>query len=179
MTRAVVVYESLYGNGQTVAAAIVERLTSTLDATSAEAALAPTVFEPDVSLLVVGGPNHQMGMTRRSSRESAVQEYGEPILPIDFGLREWFDSITEVPYAPPAAAYDTRLREPGLLRRIDHASKAAERKLKRLGCRLLAPAEHFLVASPTGPLVPGEEERAVEWGRHLASRLGPISAPVG
>jgi len=41
----------------------------------------------------------------------------------------------------------------------------------RLGGRRLAPAEHFLVVDVTGPLHPGEPERARQWGVRLAGLL--------
>ena len=44
------------------------------------------------------------------------------------------------------------------------------KQLERHGCPLLAPPASFLV-SKENVLLPGEEERAEVWGRHLARTM--------
>ena len=109
--KALVVYESMYGNtaavGNAIAASLRER--------GLEVYVGPvTALDPEdtnaVDLLVVGGPTHVHGMSRESSRKSAVADekntYPEPTL--EPGLREW---LKQLPSGAGrlAAAFDTRI----------------------------------------------------------------------
>jgi hypothetical protein len=47
----------------------------------------------------------------------------------------------------------------------------AEKRLRRLGFRVLARSQSFFVEGTTGPLVRGERERARRWGEELAVGL--------
>lgn len=87
--RALVVYESVFGDARTIAHAIAEGLAAALPADVVSAAEAPTRIGPDVGLLVVGGPNHAFGMPRPSTREGAVKRYAAEIPDTVAGLHEW------------------------------------------------------------------------------------------
>ena len=167
MTSAVVVYESLFGDAERIARAIANGLSGHLDVEVVAAQDAPQQLGPDVRLLVVGGPNHAMGMPRPSTREGAVEQYGAEIADTSTGLHEWLDGAT-VPSHISAAAFDTRMDHPKLVTAMDHAAKTEEKLLHRLGATLAAPAEHFHVVDPKGPLAHGEEDRARLWGQALA-----------
>lgn len=172
MTTALVVYESLFGDARAIAEAIARGVSETIPATAVEAAQAPRQIGLETGLLVVGGPNHALTMPRPSSRQQAVKQYAFTAAEAERpGLREWLERV-ECVDGVPAAAFDTRMDHPGFLRHIDRAARAEERQLRRLGCRQLARAEHFLVTSPTGPLRPGEEQRALDWGRTLGALIG-------
>jgi hypothetical protein len=167
MTSAVVVYESVFGDAERIARAIAHGLSGHLDVEVIAAADAPQQLGPDVRLLVVGGPNHAMSMPRPSTREGAVDQYGAKIADTTTGLHEWLDAAT-VPGGLSAAAFDTRMDHPKLITKMDHAAKAEEKLLHRLGASLVAPAEHFHVVDAKGPLAHGEEDRARMWGAALA-----------
>jgi len=166
--RALVVYESVFGDARAIAHAIAEGLSPSLAADALAAAEAPTEIGPDVGLLVVGGPNHAFGMPRPSTREGAVKQYGADIADTGAGLHEWLEAARLVEGRIPAAAFDTRGSGHPMLTRMDHASRTEEKLLGKLGSQLVAPAEHFFVADTKGPLVEGEEDRARAWGRTLA-----------
>jgi hypothetical protein len=168
MTPALVVFESLFGDNQTVARAVADGVSTRLPATAVEAARAPRILGPGLVLLVVGGPNHQFGMPRPASRQQASRDFGATLTAYDVGLREWLSRLAVTVRGIPAAAYDTRLDHPRFLRRMDHAARTAERMLSGLDFDLIASAEHFFVASATGPLVAGEVDRARRWGAALA-----------
>ena len=170
MTRALVVYESIYGDNQKVAEAIATSLRQQLPTDVINAADAPTAIDDDVSMLVVGGPNHAMGMPRQSTRESVNKGGDVHIDNTAFGLHEWLDVVT-LPAGIAAAAFDTRMEHPKFLVKIDHASRTEEKLLKQHGATLVAPAEHFYVADAKGPLASGEEGRARQWGIRLAEAL--------
>jgi hypothetical protein len=170
MTRALVVYESIYGDNRRVAEAIATSLRQQLPADVVPAVEAPAVIGDDVALLVVGGPNHAMSMPRQSTRESVNTGGDVHIENTARGLHEWLDAVT-LPAGIAAAAYDTRMEHPKFLVKLDHASRTEEKLLKRHGATLVAPAEHFSVSDAKGPLAPGEEDRARQWGIQLAQRL--------
>ena len=168
MTRALVVYESLFGDARTIAHAVAEGLSSALPADVVAAADAPAEIGPDVGLLVVGGPNHAFGMPRPSTRASAVKQHGADIPDTGTGLHEWLEAVRVAADRVPAAAFDTRGADHPMLSKMDHASRVEEKLLGKVRAEIVAPAEHFFVADVEGPLVEGEEDRAREWGRTLA-----------
>jgi len=175
MTRALVVYESVFGDGRTIAHAIADGLSASIAVDVVAAADAPAEIGPDVTLLVVGGPNHAFGMPRPSTRQGAVKQYGADIADPSTGLHEWLESA-RMPDGIAAAAYDTRGSGHPMLSKMDHAARTEEKLLGKGGAAVVAPAEHFFVADAQGPLVDGEEDRARGWGSTLA---GLVASRVG
>ena len=166
MARALVVYESVFGDAATIAQAIAAGLSSRLEPDVVAVADAPTVVSADVRLLVVGGPTHAFGMTKEATREGAIKQYGAEIADTSLGLHEWLDAVQLPPHLN-AAAFDTRMDHPKLITKLDHAAKTEEKLLRGLGATLVAPAEHFVVTDAKGPLKDGEEDRARRWGTAL------------
>ena len=76
-------------------------------------------------------------------------------------------SLAEAPVTMAVATFDTRLDKPRWL--TGSAAKGAAKLLRRRGHRLAAAPESFFVAGTTGPLRPGETERAHRWGQSLTS----------
>jgi hypothetical protein len=173
MARALVVYESVFGDARVIAHAIADGLSARLPAEAVDATEAPAEIGPDVGLLVVGGPNHGFSMPRPSTREGAVQQYGAQIADTSRGLHEWLDAVRITGDGTRAAAFDTRSDHPKLLVKMDHAAKTEEKLLRGHGLSIVAPAEHFYVTDAKGPLADGEEDRARRWGATLAE------APAG
>ena len=171
MRTALVVYESVFGDAREIARSVADGLKGTVEADVVAAAEAPRELDPDVGLLVVGGPNHAFGMPRPATRESAVQQHGADIADPATGLREWLESVSGVPSGLAAAAFDTRSSTHRVVTKLDHASRTEEKLLVSLGARIVAPAEHFFVVDVQGPLVEGEQERARAWGRSLAEAV--------
>jgi hypothetical protein len=163
--RALVVYETLFGNTRTVAMAVGGGLGAGADVRIVDVRDAPATVD-DVDLLAVGGPTHQLGMTRSSTRRRAEVQYDEAPHAADTGLREWIASV-QMPVGVATATFDTRLEHPGVLRAFGHAARATGRRLQRRGARIIPPAQRFLVVSATGPLAAGEADRAREWGQAL------------
>ena len=95
MSRALVVYETIYGDNRIVAEAIASSLRQELPTDVLVAAEAPTAVPDDVALLVVGGPNHVTGMPRQSTRESVNKEGEVHIENTASGLHEWLDAVTD------------------------------------------------------------------------------------
>jgi len=166
MARALVVYESVFGDTEQIAMAIAEGLATRLPVDVVPARDAPPQVPSDVRLLVVGGPTHAFGMPKEATREGAVQQYGAEIADTRSGLHEWLDAAQLAPHLN-AAAFDTRMDHPKLITKLDHAARTEEKLLRGLGATLAAPAEHFVVVDAKGPLAQGEEDRARQWGKAL------------
>src|SRR5690606_22642564 len=62
--RALVVYESMFGNTQAVARAVAEGMSPRLATEVVEVGTAPATVDQDVSVLVVGAPTHGMTLSR-------------------------------------------------------------------------------------------------------------------
>jgi hypothetical protein len=164
-----VVYESMFGNTRSIAEAVVEGLAAAgLEAETVHVGTAPTSIPDDVAILVVGGPTHAFGLSRASTREDAARRSGGRVLSCGKGIREW---LTELHARPglPTATFDTRIEKP---RVPGSAARAAERKLRRAGFTIAAPAESFYVTGTEGPLSEGEIDRARRWGDEIARRAG-------
>ena len=163
--KALVIYESLYGNTETIARAIAEGLRKKFDVTVADVGTMPRAF--GMNLLVVGGPTHAFGMSRPSTREQAAQQGTVRPQAIDVGVREYLD-CSPMLAGLAAAAFDTKVDKPFL---PGSAAHRAQRGLRRLGCHIVLPAESFLVSGSAGPLKADEEERARKWGTALAAAV--------
>lgn len=157
--RALVVYESMFGNTKTIARAIAEGLSGHMEVEAIEVSTAPVRIPDDVGLLVVGGPTHGFGMSRIGTRQQAVTERPEPLVSRGIGLREWLDSRPSGTCG--AAAFDTCFKK---ARMFGTAGRAAEKRLRKLGFDMVARAESFYVGGTTGPLRQGEIDRARRWG---------------
>ena len=167
--KALVVYESMYGN----TAAVGDAIASSLRARGLDVEVAPvTKVDPgamdDVDLLVVGGPTHVHGMSRSSTRKTAAEDekntFSEPTL--EPGLREW---LKQLPTGTSrlAAAFDTRIDKPVIF--TGTAAKGIGRRLEDHGFRLIVKPECFLV-STQNRLLEGELEHAATWGTEVAER---------
>ena len=170
--KAVVVYESMYGNTHVVADAIGRGLAGSGEVVVVPVAQAAPALVEDADLVVVGGPTHAHGMSRPSTRKAAVEQAKDnPIEPTASGpgVREWLEKIP--PVAASAAAFDTRAgMAPALL--TGRASKGIAKQLHEHGFGQVAEPESFLV-DKDNHLEPGEEARAVEWGARLAAAVTP------
>ncbi|PRX43435.1 flavodoxin [Prauserella shujinwangii] len=168
MQRALVVFESMFGNTQTIAKAVAAGLTGRFDVELVEAGDAPAAVPDDVRLVVVGGPTHAFGMSRPSTREDAARQATEGLVSAGRGIREWLAGV-RLPRGIGAAAFTTKVHRPAL---PGSAASKAARLLRRHGARLVAPAESFSVTGTRGPLLDGEAERARRWAERLAAGLG-------
>lgn len=168
--RAVVVYESMYGNTRVVAEAIADGLRPTLSTEVAAVTAVDPGSAATADLLVVGGPTHVHGMSRPSTRKSAAEAALKPDADVtlephaqETGLREWLAALP-VGHGY-AAAFDTRIDLAPVM--TGRASKPIARRLRRHGRTPLAPPASFLV-DKQGHLRPEEQGRARAWGERLA-----------
>ena len=167
--RALVVYESSFGNTAHIARAVWEGMFSCLpDVALLEVGAAPARLPHDVELLVVGGPTQVFGMSRPATRADAQAQGGTTDSGPSTGVREWLAAL-EPPERPVrAATFDTRIHSPHV---PGSAAVGAWRALRRVGFDVAAEAESFWVLGTKGPLRDGELERAYSWGVGLTSLL--------
>ncbi len=162
--RALVVYESMFGNTAKIAKAIADGLSTGAEVTLTDVTGAPADVPPDVDVVVVGGPTHTFTMSRDSTREEAARRGGSRTAG---GIREWLQGLPIGGHPQDFVAFDTRVNMPLL---PGAASHSATRLARKRGFSVTAP-ECFLVYGYHGPLIAGEVERAREWGRLLSQRL--------
>lgn len=164
--RALVVYESMWGNTEAVANAIAAGLRESLEVELVAVEQAPADPGPDVGLIVAGGPTHAFSMSRTSTRADALQrgaDHGRSA----FGLREWLDGLPTGEHPQRIATFDTRV---GKMRRLPgSAAKAAAKVAHRHGFERAEHVESFYVDDMEGPLLEGELARATAWGQQIAS----------
>jgi flavorubredoxin len=171
--KALVVYESMFGNTKQVASAIADGMRPWVDVDVVDAADAPAPGS-DITLIVAGGPTHAFSMSRARTRADAIQR-GAQRSAGAAGLREWLGAQSSVAHQR-IATFDTRLAKsrhfPG------SAARAAARLAHRHGHETVASPHTFWVRDTKGPLLVGELDRAREWGRELAVSAGG-AAPAG
>src|SRR5262245_21893521 len=168
--KAIVVYESMYGNTHKAAEAVADGLQERAEVTVIPVAEASAEVVADAELLVVGAPTHihgmPSGMSHKATAEDAKKHPEYELDPAAEGpaLKDWFDGIGKADGVA-AAAFDTRLGKPKLV--TGSAARGIAKRLRRHGYQVVG-EESFIVDDGTGPLHEGELDRAREWGRDLA-----------
>ena len=173
--KAVVVFESHWGNTAAVARAIAEGIGPETPALTTDEATGAAIA--GVDLIVAGAP--VMAFTLPSDRvlagmAKAEAKPDEPAPDLSHpSMRIWLDRL---PHGTGrGAAFETRLWwSPG------GATGAIERGLAEAGYRRLEKGRKFVVTGGTGPLRDGELDAARAWGAELARSLAGLGAiPVG
>jgi hypothetical protein len=164
--KALVVYESLWGNTAAVARAVAEGLGPDARALSTAAATAAEV--EGVDLLVAGAPVLGFKLPTEKMRDGIRRNPGKAPAPPDLShpsLRSWLEAL-------PAghghgAAFDTQAKGP-----FGKAAPEIARLLEQAGYEPVADPAGFIVTGKYGPLKDGELERARVWGAELARAGG-------
>ena len=169
--KALIVFESMFGNTVAIAHAIGEGISPEMSVEVVEVSDAPAVIGDDIDLLAVGGPTHAFGMSRPSSRKSAANQSSRGLVSTGEGIREWLATLSKEHADVAAVAFDTRSASPGWIRFMGTAGSGINKRLRKLGFRMVASPEHFLVVGTEGPLLDGEQERARHWGANVAAAV--------
>jgi flavodoxin len=157
--KAIVIYDSQFGNTEQVARAIRDALSDTVEARLVRASNASARDLEAADLLVIGSP------TQRFHALPAVDELLKSAL-----LR-----------GKHAATFDTRLdmstvdsRALRLAVKVAgenaYAAPRLAAALEKAGATVVAPPEGFIVADTEGPLREGELARAAEWAAQVLER---------
>ncbi len=163
--RALVVYESMYGNTHAIATDIAAGLSAKHAVSLVSVSRATPELVSAADLIVAGGPTHLHGLSTASSRRRAAETASKPGsgLAVDPdaagpGLRFWLSRLSARDVL--AVSFDTRLTGVPVL--TGRASRGISRLLASRGYRLLLPPESFLV-NKRNTLVEGEGARACSW----------------
>jgi flavodoxin I len=143
--KALIVYDSVYGNTEKIAKAIAEAITPSNEVKVLRAGEANPSELASTDLLIVGSPTHGGRPT------PAVQ-----------------DLLNKVPKLQGinVAAFDTRIPTK-LVKVFGYAAGRIARNLKGKGGTLIASPEGFFVTASKGPLKEGELERAAGWAKGI------------
>ena len=159
--KAMVVYDSAYGNTERIAQAIGDALGSQADVQVARAGDIKPEQLAGVGLLIVGSP------TQKFSPTGATTGFLKGI-PKN-GLQG-----TKV------AAFDTRFTVSEIakvrvlaffVRIFGYAAEPIADRLEKKGGDLAVPPEAFYVSDTEGPLLEGELERAADWAKEILKGL--------
>jgi len=144
--KALVVFDSQYGNTEKIARAIGDALPGARVLHASEAG--PQDLET-VDLLIVGSPTHGGRPTQ------AIQDFTKRVPALN---------------GAPVAAFDTRLST-SLVKIFGYAAGRIGKTLEKKGGTLVKPPEAFFVKGTKGPLREGELERAASWAEEIAENI--------
>jgi flavodoxin I len=143
--KALVVYDSFYGNTETIAKAIGSAITGEVKVLRPGEA-SPTDLK-SIDLLIVGSP------TQGGRPTKAIQDF----------LNKLPESAVK---GVNVAAFDTRFSTK-LVGIFGYAAGKTADSLKKKGGNLIVVPEAFFVKSKEGPLKDGELERAAAWAKRI------------
>jgi hypothetical protein len=175
--RAVVVYESLFGNTHKIASAVSDGLRSadpSAEVTLVDVTHADPTMVASADMLVVGAPTHMHGLSTGWSRRVGVsgeqKKAGAAAATVTVdpaaegpGVRDFLKTLPKPSAGARAAAFDTR----AAMRLAGGAARPIARHLSHAGYHLAASPAGFIIEDTQGPLRAGEEDRARTWGADL------------
>jgi flavodoxin I len=146
--RAMVIYDSAYGNTEKIARAIGQALSPAEEVTVLHVREAKPKQLAGLDLLIVGSPTHGGWFTEgiKALLEGSLVLQDVNVAAFDTRTATIWNRILPFGYAAPRIA----------------------RSLERNGGHLLAPPEGFVVLGMEGPLKKGELERAADWAKGMA-----------
>jgi flavorubredoxin len=161
--KAIVVYESHWGNTAAVARAIAQGIGPDARALSTAEASSDAIAGAD--LIVAGAPLLGFSLPTEGMLKSMAANAGRDPTPPDLShpsMRAWLEQLPQG--AARAAAFETRISwSPG------SAAKTILKMLEARGYRAAARPQRFIVKDKYGPLRDGELEKAQAWGAELAA----------
>jgi anaerobic nitric oxide reductase flavorubredoxin len=150
MPKAIVIYESMFGNTKRAAETIIEGMK--------EAGVSATLSTPkeldenkltDFDAIIIGSPNHMGGATR--------------------GIKKFIDRLGKLkPEGKSVTVFDTYAG-----REYEKAVKKMENQLseKSPGLKLISPGLSIMVEGVRGPIAEGELPKCKEFGVIIANQL--------
>ena len=163
--KAVVVYESHWGNTEAIARAVAAGFGPEAEVLTTDQALDSVLMGAD--LVVAGAPLIAFGLPSDKTRGGVAAESAKAPKPPDLShpsMSSWLDSLPRGHGR--SASFETRMRwSPG------GATGAIDRGLESAGYRSVAKGRRFVVKGKYGPLRDGEIELARQWGAELAEMV--------
>ena len=163
--KALVVYESHWGNTAAIARAIADGIGQGARALSTGEAVSAAIAGAD--LIVAGAPLLGFSLPTESMLKGMASNAGRDPVPPDLSQPPMSAWLSALPMGTGrSAAFETRIWwSPG------SAAKTILGKLKGAGYLPAAEAKRFIVQGRYGPLRGGELERAKAWGAELAQAM--------
>jgi flavodoxin len=159
--KAMVVYDSVFGNTEKVAQAIGQALGSPEDVKVVRVSDAKPEQLVGLTLLIVGSPTRQFSPTGATTGFlKSIPKHGLK------GVK--------------VAAFDTRFTENAIekvrilaffVKIFGYAAKPIADRLQKKGGELVVPPEGFYVGDTEGPLLEGELERAADWAKEIVNSM--------
>lgn len=154
--KALIVYDSFFGNTEQVAQAIGKALDSQAEVEVRRVTEVQPTQLTDMDLLIVGSP------TRAFSPSPDTKTFLKDL------PRQALDGIR-------VAAFDTRISMddvdsailPPMVKVFGYAAEPMAKRLERKGGILALPPEGFFVNGTEGPMKEGELERAADWAQRI------------
>jgi hypothetical protein len=172
--RAIIVFDSMFGNTRQIAYAIADGMRTYADVEIFTVDDAPRRLDERVGLVVIGGPTHAHGLSTQTSRRVNTHQAAQGATAGRIGLKEWLIGLATPSRPLTVATFDTRFSKPRWL--TGSAAVLTARWLVRRGCNLIAPPESYYVEHGAGPLMAGELDRARRWGATLARAIRTIES---
>ena len=159
--KAMVVYDSVFGNTEKIAQAIGRALGPPEDVEIVQVGHAKPEPLAGLTLLIVGSPTRQFSPTgAMSSFLKSIPKNGlQGVKVAAFDTRFTVSAIAEIRIL----AFFVRI--------FGYAAKPIADRLKKKGGELVIPPEGFYVGDTEGPLLEGELERAADWARQVIATL--------
>ncbi|MFW9991723.1 MAG: flavodoxin family protein [Candidatus Odinarchaeota archaeon] len=158
MTRALVLYHSLYGNTKTVATS----LASGIEQSGIETDCL-SIGEVDINqikkydFLAIGGPTHMIGMSK------AMKKFLMELKSVNLQGMKGFSFDTRV---------HSRMNKKSWLMLENSAARRIEGRMKRMNVKIIKPRQSAIVEKGReGPLVQGFEEAFNEIGKEIEKIL--------
>lgn len=174
--RALIVYESAFGNVRELTAVVAAELGRWIQVQTVEVAEAPGRLPDGVDLLLLGAATHTFGLGRPDRRKTA-SGMAPDLVASPRGMREWLDGLQVGSGQPQTAVFFTASVDASWKRWLGDAGRGLTSRTRRLGLRMVSPAERFLVKGMKGPLCEGEKGHAERWVGLLAERLALAKVP--
>jgi flavodoxin len=145
--KALIVYDSVYGNTEKIAKAVAEAITPSNEVKVLRVGEANPSELASVNLLIVGSPTHA----------------GRPVP----AVQDFLKKVPELSLKGiSVAAFDTRISKK-IVGVFGYAAGRIAGNLKKKGGTLIASPEGFFVTGGQGPLREGELERAAGWAKGI------------
>ncbi|MFB0567809.1 MAG: flavodoxin family protein [Candidatus Bathyarchaeia archaeon] len=153
MIKAIVVYDSRFGNTEKIARALargMEKQGVKVDCVKVDEVDVQKLVEYD--FLAIGGPTHMLGMSE------PMKEFLEELKTVDISGKKGF-------------CFDTRVQS--RLNRFDlnSAAKRIEKKMKKMKVKMIKSRKSAIVEGREGPLEKGAQETFEKLGEEIAELI--------
>ncbi len=153
MKKAIVIYDSRFGNTEKIARALargIEKQGVKVDCFKVDEVDVQKLVEYD--FLAIGGPTHMLGMSE------PMKEFLENLNSVDISGKKGF-------------CFDTRNQSRFNRFDLNSAAKRIEKKMKRMRVKMIKPRKSVMVEGREGPLEEAAQEKFEKLGKEIAQLI--------